>query len=202
MTDRTGQQLGIYRLVSLIGTGGFAEVYVGQHVRLDLQAAIKVLHTNMRGVEAARFQREAQIIARLAHPSIVRVFDFDVQDEVAFLVMAYAPNGSLRVRHPKGNVVPYPLVVSYIRQVAGALQYAHEQRLIHRDVKPKIPVSAFPRCRALPWPWSRPGGERQPWPGRFPANLPPQMRPLHQSIAPSQWCLASSPHPARHRPRN
>ena len=137
MTDRTGQQLGIYRLVSLIGTGGFAEVYVGQHVRLDLQAAIKVLYTHLRGVEAERFQQEAQIIARLAHPSIVRVFDFDVQDEVAFLVMDYAPNGSLRARHPRGSVIPYPLVASYIRQVAGALQYAHEQQLIHRDVKPE-----------------------------------------------------------------
>src|SRR2546425_209706 len=137
MTDRTGQQLGNYRLVALLGTGGYAEVYLGQHIRLELQAAIKVLHTHLTGQEAEHFQQEAQTIAKLAHPAIVRVFDFDVQDGVPFLVMDYAPDGSLRHRYPKGSLVPLPQIVSCVKQVAAALQYAHDHQFIHCDVKPE-----------------------------------------------------------------
>jgi peptide/nickel transport system substrate-binding protein len=137
VADRLGQQFGNYRLVSLLGQGGYAEVYLGQHVRLDLQAAIKVLHTHLTGSEAEHFQQEAQTIARLAHPSIVRVFDFDVQDGTPFLVMDYAPNGSLRQRYPKGSLVPIPQIVSFVKQMSAALQYAHDKKFIHRDVKPE-----------------------------------------------------------------
>src|SRR3989449_313309 len=137
MADRLGQQFGNYRLVALLGTGGYAEVYLGQHIRLELQAAIKVLHTHLTGQEAEHFQQEAQTIAKLAHPAIVRVFDFDVQDGVPFLVMDYAPDGSLRHRYPKGSVVPLPQIVSCVKQVAAALQYAHDHQFIHRDVKPE-----------------------------------------------------------------
>jgi ABC-type transport system substrate-binding protein/serine/threonine protein kinase len=137
MADRVGQHFGNYRLVALLGQGGFAEVYLGQHVRLDLQAAIKVLHTHLTEQEAEHFSQEAQTIAKLTHPSIVRVFDYDVQDSVPFLVMDYAPKGSLRRRYPKGSVVPLPQIVSCVKQVADALQYAHEQKFIHRDVKPE-----------------------------------------------------------------
>jgi tetratricopeptide (TPR) repeat protein len=137
MADRVGQHLGNYRLVRLLGQGGFAEVYLGQHVRLDLQAAIKVLHTHLSEQEADHFQQEAQTIARLAHSSIVRVFDYDVQDGVPFLVMDYAPGGSLRRRYPKGSVVPLPEILSAVKQVASGLQYAHKQKFIHRDVKPE-----------------------------------------------------------------
>jgi len=137
VADRLGQQFGNYRLVALLGQGGYAEVYLGQHVRLDLQAAIKVLHAHLTGSEAEHFQHEAQTIAKLTHPSIVRVFDFDVQDGVPFLVMDYAPNGSLRKRYPRGSLVPLPQIISYVKQVAAALQYAHEQKFVHRDVKPE-----------------------------------------------------------------
>ena len=63
MADRVGQQFGNYRLVSLLGQGGYAEVYLGQHVRLELQAAVKVLHTHLTEQEAEHFQQEAQTIA-------------------------------------------------------------------------------------------------------------------------------------------
>jgi predicted ATPase/DNA-binding CsgD family transcriptional regulator len=137
VADRVGQQFGNYRLVSLLGQGGYAEVYLGQHVRLSLQAAIKVLHAYLTGSEAEHFYQEAETIAKLTHPSIVRVLDFDLQDGVPFLVMDYAPNGSLRRRYSKGTVVPLPQIVSSVKQVAAALQYAHEQKFIHRDVKPE-----------------------------------------------------------------
>ena len=137
MVDRVGQQLGNYRLVSLLGQGGYAEVYLGQHVRFKQQAAVKALHAHLSGVEAEHFQQEAETIATLAHPSIIRVLDFDVQEDVPFLVMDYAPNGSLRQRYPKGSLVPLPIILSSVKQVAAALQYAHEQKFIHRDVKPE-----------------------------------------------------------------
>ncbi len=137
MADRVGQQFGNYRLVALLGQGGYAKVYLGQHVRLELQAAIKVLHTHLTSSEAERFQHEAETIARLAHPAIVRVVDYDVQEGVPFLVMDYAPGGSLRQRYPKGSQVPLPLLMASVKQVAAALQYAHERKVIHRDVKPE-----------------------------------------------------------------
>jgi peptide/nickel transport system substrate-binding protein len=137
VADRVGQQFGNYRLVSLLGQGGYAEVYLGQHVRLNQQAAIKVLHTHLTDQEAEHFQQEAQLISTLVHPAIVRVFDYDVQEGMPFLVMDYAPNGSLRRRYPKGSLMPLPQIVSSVKQVADALQYAHEQKFIHRDVKPE-----------------------------------------------------------------
>jgi ABC-type transport system substrate-binding protein/serine/threonine protein kinase len=137
VADRVGQHLGNYRLVSLLGQGGYAEVYLGQHVRLNQQAAIKVLHAHLTEQEAEHFQQEAQTIATLVHPGIIRVFDYDVQDGVPFLVMDYAPNGTLRRRYAKGSLVPMPVIVSSVKQVADALQYAHDQKFIHRDVKPE-----------------------------------------------------------------
>jgi peptide/nickel transport system substrate-binding protein len=137
MSDRVGQQFGNYRLVALLGQGGYAEVYLGQHVRLELQTAIKVLHTHLTEQEAEHFQQEAQTIAKLTHPSIVRILDYNVQEGVPFLVMEYAPNGSLRQRYSKNSVVPLPQVVSLVKQVVAALQYAHDQKFIHRDVKPE-----------------------------------------------------------------
>jgi serine/threonine protein kinase len=137
MVDRIGQQLGNYRLVSLLGQGAYAEVYLGQHVRFKQQAAIKVLHAYLSEQEAQHFQQEAETIATLAHPGIIRVLDFEVQDGIPFLVMDYAPNGTLRQRYPKGSLVPLPVIVSSVKQVAEALQYAHEQKFIHRDVKPE-----------------------------------------------------------------
>ncbi len=137
MSDRGGQQLGNYRLLHLIGRGSFAEVYLGEHLHLNTQAAIKVLGTHFTSEDRERFQMEARTIARLAHPHIMRILDFDVADGAPFLVMEYAPNGTLRERHPQGSRVPLDIVISYVKQVAEALRYIHEQKLIHRDVKPE-----------------------------------------------------------------
>jgi serine/threonine protein kinase len=137
MADLIGQTFGNYRLTALLGSGGFAEVYLGEHTRLGMQAAVKILHAHLAGEEAAHFQEEARTIAELIHPHIIRVLDFDVQENTPFLVLDYAPNGSLRQRHKKGEQVPPGLVASYVTQVAEALQYAHDRKRIHRDVKPE-----------------------------------------------------------------
>src|SRR5579864_8814782 len=137
MTDRVGQQLGNYRLLRLLGQGGFAGVYLGEHTYLKSQAALKVLRLQLSEQETARFLQEGQILARLVHPHIVRVLDFSVQDGTPFLVMEYALRGSLRQRHPSGSRLPLETIVAYVHQVASALQYIHDQRLIHRDVKPE-----------------------------------------------------------------
>ncbi len=137
MADRVGQRLGNYRLIRLLGRGGFAEVYLGQHVRLNMQAAIKVLHTQLADEDVENFHREAETIAALTHQHIVRLLDFDVKDGVPFLIMDYAPNGSLRQLYPKGTPLPLSTIVSYTSQIAAALQYAHEKKIIHRDVKPE-----------------------------------------------------------------
>src|SRR2546425_6159438 len=137
MADRVGQQLGNYRLIRLLGEGGFAEVYLGEHIHLGTQAAIKVLHTQLTSEDVDKFRTEARTIAHLIHPHIVRVLEFGVEGKAPFLVMDYAPNGTLRQRHPKGAALALPLIVAYVKQVADALQYAHDEKLIHRDIKPE-----------------------------------------------------------------
>ncbi len=138
MVDRLGQQLGNYRLVSLLGQGGYAEVYLGQHVRLNQQAAIKVLHAHLTEQEAEHFQQEAQTIATLAHPGIVRVFDYRCARWCTVSGDRLCPQW-----HACGSATPkaaWSLSQSSslsVKQVADALQYAHEQKFIHRDVKPE-----------------------------------------------------------------
>src|SRR5205085_6238299 len=122
MADRVGEQFGSYRLVRLLGQGGFAEVYLSEHIYLDTPAAIKVLHTQLASDEVESFRAEARTIARLVHPHIVRVLDYGVEGKTPFLVMDYAPNGTLRKRYPKGVPLPLSTIVNYVNQIADALQ--------------------------------------------------------------------------------
>ncbi len=137
MIDHVGQQLGNYRLLRLLGRGGFAGVYLGEHIYLKSHAALKLLNTLLTDQQQDAFLKEAQMLVQLSHSHIVRVLDFAVQDDVPFLVMEYASNGTLRQCHPRGSRLPFETIISYIWQVASALQYAHDQYLIHRDVKPE-----------------------------------------------------------------
>ncbi len=135
MADRIGQQLDNYRLTRLLGAGGFGEVYLAEHLYRTTQVAIKIL-PQLAQDDLHSFLIEARTF-RLKHPNIVQVLDFGVEGRIPFIVMEYAPNGTLRQRHPKGTRVLLPTIVSYVKQVASALQYAHDERLVHRDVKPE-----------------------------------------------------------------
>ena len=137
MGEHVGQKLGNYRLIQLLGQGNFSEVYLGEHVHLNTQAAIKVLYGQLAKNEGEGFLNAARTLAHLRHPHIVQVLDFGVEGTTPFLVMDYAPGGNLRQRHPKGAQIPLDTVVTYVTQVAAALQYAHQQQLIHRDIKPE-----------------------------------------------------------------
>jgi eukaryotic-like serine/threonine-protein kinase len=110
---------------------------LGEHIYLGTQVAIKILNTTLTVDDRHSFLIEARTIAHLVHSHIVRVLDFGIHNDVPFLVMDYAPNGSLRQQYPKGTRLPLHTTVSYVKQIASALQYAHNHKLIHRDVKPE-----------------------------------------------------------------
>ncbi len=141
-------RLGNYQLLRSLGYGGFASVYLGEHVYLKRLAAIKVLRTVLTEREMGHFLAEARLLANLSHPHIVRVLEFAVaqrqalkgsaiKEHVPFLVMDYAPGGNLRSLYPSGTRLALDVVINTIEQVADALQYAHERNIIHRDIKPE-----------------------------------------------------------------
>ena len=135
--NRLGHLVGEYRLVHKLGGGGFGTVYLAEHAHEHTYAAVKVLSLSQTsGGDFKDFINEARTM-RLRHPHIVPLLDFGIsQDGLPFLVMEYAPQGTLRDRHPKGERVPLSSIVSYVDQLASALQYAHDRRVIHRDIKP------------------------------------------------------------------
>jgi serine/threonine protein kinase len=134
---REGQRLGNYRLHRLLGRGSFADVYLGEHLYLQTSAAIKILQKTLDEEEEQLFLAEARTLARLAHPNIIRVREFAIERSLPCLVMDYAPGGTLRRRYPKGTCLSLQQTATTIKQIASALQYAHNAGIIHRDVKPE-----------------------------------------------------------------
>ncbi len=137
MVSYLNQRFGNYVLLRLIGRGGFADVYLGRHVYLGTYAAIKVMRTRLADKEHRNFLREAHIVASLEHKHIVRMLDFGVKAGNPYLVMNYAPNGSLRKQYPQGTRLPLETILDYVQQLADALEYIHKQGLIHLDIKPE-----------------------------------------------------------------
>jgi eukaryotic-like serine/threonine-protein kinase len=133
-----GQLFGNYRLVRLLGRGGFAEVYLGRHIHIRRMAAIKLLLAQVDAPDIKHFKREAQIVADLHHPHIISLLDFGVHDgHIPYIAMEYAASGTLRQRHPRGSVIAPTQALAYMAQVAEALDFAHARSIIHRDVKPE-----------------------------------------------------------------
>ena len=137
MAHFVGRTLGNYKLIRPLGYGGFAEVYLGEHIHLGTYAAVKVLKTTIVPDEdTEKLKKEARTIANLKHANIIRVLDFDIEAGTPFLVMEYAEKGTLQAAVHHGRPLPYITVISYIKQIAASLQYAHDKGFVHRDVKP------------------------------------------------------------------
>ena len=134
--DRIDQQLDRYRLIRLLEQSESCEVYLAEHRELHTPVAIKMLHRHFARNDLEQFLVQAHSLTQLEHPHIVRVFGFGIENSTPYLVMTYAPDGTLRQRYPRGRHLSLETVVSYVKQIADALQYVHERKLIHRDIKP------------------------------------------------------------------
>ena len=134
-----GTQLGDYLIQSQLGEGGMARVYKAHHVRLRRDVAIKVISSPSISDFQTRFEREAQVIANLEHPNIVKVFDFrEVEGgKMTYLVMQYVGGGTLRDQMHEGQPLPPQRAAHYALQMARALHHAHLHGIVHRDVKPQ-----------------------------------------------------------------
>ena len=129
--------VGRYRLESLIGKGGMAEVYRATDTRLDRTVAIKMILPSLVSQHAflERFLREARLVAAVEHPNILPIYDFGEQDGAPYLVTPLMTGGTLAQRIGV-NGLPPAQVVDLIAQLARALDTAHEAGILHRDVKP------------------------------------------------------------------
>src|SRR5215217_270321 len=143
MSNWVGQTLGKVRIDSLLARGGMAEVYIGTHSTLQREVAVKILKNNYDEQPHAleRFQREAMVVGKLRHPNIVQVFDFDTTtDGQPYLVMEFIKGPSLlqylNVLHTKKALMEFSHVVRLMDALISALQYAHDNGVIHRDIKP------------------------------------------------------------------
>lgn len=142
MQEWIGKTIGKVRIEKYLTRGGMAEVYFGTHLTLDRPVAVKVLHSFIEDDPGllARFQREARVVAGLRHNNIVQIFDFDTEDGHPYIVMEYIAGPSLAVYlrsiHERGVRLAYTQVTRLLMPLAAALDYAHTQGVIHRDVKP------------------------------------------------------------------
>jgi serine/threonine protein kinase len=138
----SGMVLGTCTLEKLIGRGSVGAVFLAQQSRPKRQVAVKVLlpmTTSQPSQHAAfleRFRRETDAAASLGHPHIVPVHEYGERDGLAYLVMAYISGGTLRDELEREGRLPLTQVVSYLEQMASALDFAHQRGVIHRDIKP------------------------------------------------------------------
>jgi eukaryotic-like serine/threonine-protein kinase len=127
-----------YHVLVFVGRGGMGAVYRAEHRRMERLVALKVIHPRLtsRPEAVERFRQEARAAARLAHPNIVTAHDADQAGGLHFLVMEYVAGTSLAERVAVRGPLPVAETCEYVRQAALGLQHAHEQGLVHRDIKP------------------------------------------------------------------
>ena len=139
MSDLIGQSLGRYHILEQLGEGGMAVVYKAYDTRLETDVAVKVIRVEnltLGTMERAlkRFEREAKALAKLNHPNIVNVTDYGEYEGKPYLVMPYFPGGTLKQK--LGKPIPWQEAIQTLLPIAEALDYAHSQKMVHRDVKP------------------------------------------------------------------
>jgi len=142
MPEWLGKTIGKVRIEKLLARGGMAEVYLGSHLNLDRPVAVKLLHSFIEEEPLLldRFQREAKVVAGLRHSNIVQIFDFDTVDGHPYIVMEYLKGPTLaaylRHLHHRKKRIPPDQVARLLNELSIALDYAHAQGVIHRDIKP------------------------------------------------------------------
>lgn len=136
------KQIGKYTVKELLAQGGMGEIYRASHPTLERDVAIKVIRTNKASDPTIvdRFQREAKVVAALRHPGIVQVHDFDIEDDAFYMVMEFVPGESLADRltrlQTEGKLLPLGETLRIFRLITEAVAYAHNQGVIHCDLKP------------------------------------------------------------------
>ena len=137
MALTTGSRLGVYDVTALIGEGGMGEVYRARDTKLDRDVAIKILPEAFAhdADRLARFQREAKTLASLNHPNIAAIYGLEESGGVTALVMELVEGEDLSQRIARG-AIPVDEALPIAKQIAEALEAAHEQGIIHRDLKP------------------------------------------------------------------
>ncbi len=137
MALQPGTTVGVYEVLSAIGAGGMGEVYKARDTKLDRDVALKILPDAFVNdpERLARFQREAKVLASLNHPNIAAIYGLEESGDSPALVLEYVPGPTLQDRIAKGPI-PLDEALPIARQIAEALEAAHEQGIIHRDLKP------------------------------------------------------------------
>ena len=151
------QRIGRYEILERIGGGAFGTVYRARDTVLDRVVAVKVI--NQPVTDDPEFleslQREPRLAARLTHPNVVTVHDFQVEDGTAYIVMEFLPD-SLDKHIRRGQPIPYRRAAEIAIQVSRGLAHAHTQGVIHRDIKPRniLLTSGWGGSARLSW-WDR-----------------------------------------------
>lgn len=136
MFDIIGKNLGRYHIIERLGEGGMAAVYKAYDTALERYVAVKVILPGQQHSEIflKRFERESKSLAKVSHPNIVPVHDFGEEEGVPYLVMEYLPGGTLKQK--MGTPMPFTEAAKLLLPIARALEYAHREGIVHRDVKP------------------------------------------------------------------
>src|SRR6266511_2781150 len=151
MTISAGTRLGPYEILSPLGAGGMGEVYRARDTKLDRDTALKVLPEEFFEDKdrVARFEREAKALAALSHPGIAAVHSFEAVDGRHILVMELVEGEGLYARIARG-AISLEEALPIARQIAEALEAAHEKGIIHRDLKPaNVKLSADGKVKVL-----------------------------------------------------
>src|SRR5579862_6831847 len=129
-----GQTLGKYRIIEPLGSGGFGTVYLAEDTWINKRVALKVPHR--QGLDFGELLREPRLLASLNHPNIVTVITAEKQDGVFFIVMEYVPGDTLETIIVNRGALELPLALDYTCQIANAVEHAHKQGVVHRDLRP------------------------------------------------------------------